>query len=675
MPINPRAAELRQLLNKANHDYHVLDAPTITDGEYNSLFEELKAIEADDPEQQTSDSPTLKVGGYVAVGGLQPVKHDVRMLSLDNAFEDQDFQKFEKVIEAEMGLRNLEYVCEPKYDGLAISLIYIDGVLTRAATRGDGETGEDVTHTVRTVKNVPLRLQGAFPPFLEVRGEIYMPRDGFEALNKRQIEQGLKTYANPRNAAAGSLRQLDSAVSASRPLEFCAYSVVKAEGIRSKTHIESMELAKGWGIPITPGLEVIQGFDAVKSAWAALLERRQTLNYDIDGIVFKLNEVELQEEMGFVGRVPRWAIAWKFPAEEVSTVLLRVDVQIGRTGAATPVARVKPVQVGGVVVSNVTLHNWDEVARLDLHEGDTIIIRRAGDVIPQVMMSVAEKRIVGAKPIQAPTHCPRCNSAIINDVDVIKKKGGWTEVKLAYRRCQGGISCDAQREELIINAVSREVLDIDGLGKTTVKSLCDLGVLKDLSDVFALTYDQLIKVDGMAEASVNKLLASIDKAKKTELPRFLRSLGIREAGESTGKVLAKQFLTFDSITSKTFEDFVSLEDFGPKKAGYLVKAFEPGSPILAMAQRMLSLGVQIAPVAQQDTSLAGRTYVLTGTLSKLSRGEAKAKLEAKGAKTSGSVGKKTTALIAGADGGGKLADAAALGIPVLNEDDLMNLIA
>lgn len=373
--------------------------------------------------------------------------------------------------------------------------------------------------------------------------------------------------------------------------------------------------------------------------------------------------------------MPRWAIAWKFPAEEVDTVLIQVDVQIGRTGAATPVARVKPVQVGGVVVSNVTLHNWDEVKRLDLHEGDTVIIRRAGDVIPQMMMSVADKRIPGAKPIAAPTHCPRCNSEILNDTDLVKKKGVYVEVTLAYRRCQGGIACDAQREEMIINAVSREVLDIDGLGKTTVKTLCDLGILKDLSDVFALTYDDLIKVEGMAEASVNKLLASIEKSKQTELPRFLRSLGIREAGETTGKVLAKTFLSFDQIVNKSFDDLVALEDFGPKKAGYLVKAFAPGSPVLEMAQRMLALGVTIAPVEQQDTSLAGRTYVLTGTLSHMSRGEAKARLEAKGAKTSGSVGKKTTALIAGADGGGKLTEAANLGIPVLYEEDLMKLIS
>lgn len=674
MPINPRAAELRQLLNEHNHRYHVLDAPTITDREYDALFQELKAIEVADPSQLTPDSPTQKVGGYIAVGGLKPVTHAVRMLSLDNAFEDADFHKFEKVIEVELGETELEYAEEPKYDGLATSLIYIDGILNLGATRGDGDTGEDVTHTVRTVRNIPLKLRGNYPAFLEVRGEVFMPRDGFEALNKRQIEQGLKTYSNPRNAAAGSLRQLDSAVAASRPLEFCAYSLVKADGLRPETHIEAMELLKSWGIPVTPGLAVIKGFEGVKKAWENLLERRPTLNYDIDGIVFKLNKIELQEEMGFVGRVPRFAIAWKFPAEEVSTELLKVDTQIGRTGLATPVARVRPVQVGGVVVSNVTLHNWDEVARLDLHEGDTVIIRRAGDVIPQMMMSVAEKRLPDAKPIQAPSHCPRCNSEILNDTDLIKKKGKWIEVKQAYRRCQGGIVCDAQRDEMIINAVSREVLDIDGLGKTTVKTLCDMGILKDLSDVFALTYDQLITVEGMADASVNKLLAAIETAKKTELHRFLRSLGIRNAGEGTAKDLAKQFLSFDAILGKTYNDFLALPDFGPKTSLSLTKAFEPGSPIRVMAERMLSLGVDIAPVAQQDTSLAGHVYVLTGTLSQMSRGEAKAKLEAKGAKTSGSVGKKTTALIAGADGGGKLAEADALKIPVLNEDDLMRLI-
>lgn len=675
MTINTRAAELRQILNKASYDYHVIDSPTITDGEYDVLFRELQALERANPHLVTPDSPTLKVGGYVRLPGLAPVKHEVRMLSLDNAFADEDFSKFTADIAAELGSAEQGFVFEPKYDGMAISLLYKDGILSRAATRGDGDTGEDVTHTVRTVKNVPLALQGDFPPVVEVRGEIFMPRDGFKALNDRQIAANLKTYANPRNAAAGSLRQLDSAVTASRPLEFCAYSVVRCEGIRLHTHLQAMNLAKSWGIPVTPGLTIIKGLDAAKRAWEQLLEQRASLNYDIDGIVFKLNDIELQEELGFSGRTPRWAIAWKFPAEEVSTPLLQVDVQIGRTGLATPVARVMPVHVGGVVVSNVTLHNWDEVARLDLHEADTIIIRRAGDVIPQVMAVVAEKRVPGAKRIDAPTHCPRCNSLILNDTDLVKKKGAFVEEKLAYRRCQGGIGCDAQREELIINAVSRDVLDIDGLGKTTVRSLCELGLVTDVADVFSLTYDQLIGVEGMADASVKKLLASIEKAKQTELPRFLRALGIREAGESTGKMLAKTYRSFDEIITKTFSDFEGLEDFGPKKASYLAKAFEPGSPILSMAHRMIANGVVIAAVEAQDTSLAGHTYVLTGTLGSLTRGEAKARLEAKGAKTSGSVGKKTTALIAGEDGGSKLIDAAKLGVPVLTEADLLRLIA
>jgi DNA ligase (NAD+) len=674
MPINPRAAELRQQLNEHNHRYHVLDAPTITDGEYNALFEELKAIEAADPSQQTPDSPTLKVGGYVAVGGLQPVTHEVRMLSLDNAFEDEDFQRFENAVVAEMGETDLEYVEEPKYDGMAASLLYLDGVLVRGATRGDGETGEDVTHALRTVKNIPIKLQGDYPARLEVRGEVYMPRDGFEALNKRQIELNLKTYANPRNAAAGSVRQLDSTVSASRPLEFCAYSLVHAEGLRPKTHIEAMQLVKGWGIPVTPGLEVIHGFAGAKKAWEGLLERRPSLNYDIDGIVFKLNNIELQEELGFVGRVPRWAIAWKFPAEEVSTQLIQVDTQIGRTGAATPVARIKPVQVGGVVVSNVTLHNWDEVARLNLHEGDTVIIRRAGDVIPQLMAAVPERRVVGAKPLTPPTHCPHCNSPILQDSDLVKKKGVLVEVLTAVRFCQGGIICDAQREELITNAAHRDLLDIDNLGESTVKELCDLGILRDVADIFELTREDLLKVDGMGDVKASKILTAIEKSKKTELHRFLRSLGIRKIGEGSSKALAKQFLTFDAIVNQTYDDLLKLEDFGPKKAGFLSQALAPDSVTLTMAKRMLALGVEIKAIEAQDNSLAGHIYVLTGSLTHLSRGEAKAKLEAKGAKTSGSVSKKTTALIAGADGGGKLAEADALKIPVLDEDDLMRLI-
>ena len=676
MPINPRAAELHQQLNYHNYRYHVLDEPQITDAEYNALFNELKAIEAADPTQKTPDSPTQKVGGYAVVGGLKPVKHGVRMLSLGNAFENSDFLKFHSSIKSALGLGDddVEYVSEPKYDGLAVKLLYVEGVLTLGATRGDGETGEDVTHNVRTVRNIPLKLQGNYPPFLEVGGEVYMPRDGFEALNKRQIEQGQKTYSNPRNAAAGSLRQLDSTIAASRPLAFCAYSFVEAEDVHPETHIEAMEMLRSWGIPITPGLKVIKGFEGARKAWEELLERRPHLNYEIDGDVFKLNNLALQEELGFVGREPRFAVAWKFPAEEVETVLVRVDLQIGRTGQATPVARIQPTQVGGVVVSNATLHNWDEVARLGLHEGDSIIIRRAGDVIPQVMSVVLHKRLDGAKPIAPPSHCPHCNSDILQDSNMVKKKGQWVEEMLATRRCQGGIICDAQRDEMIINAVSREVLDIDGLGKTKVPTLCEMGIVKDLSDVFALTYDQLITVEGMADASVNNLLAAIETAKKTELHRFLRALGIRNTGESTSKDLANKFLSFDVITAQTYEDFLALPGFGPKTARSLANAFAPGAFILTMAHKMISLGVDIAPVMLQDTSLAGHVYVLTGTLSSMSRNEAKEKLEAKGAKISGTVGKKTTALIAGADGGGKLDDADRLGVRILTEDDLLQLI-
>jgi len=673
MPIKQRVQELRLQLDEHNYRYHVLDAPIIADGEYDALFTELKSLEAANPELITPVSPTQKLGGFVA-GALSPYTHRVPMLSLGNAFVDADFHKFAKTIEDDLGMADMEFADEPKYDGLAVALLYIDGLLAFGATRGDGQTGEDVTHNVRTVRNIPLKLRGNFPARVEVRGEVYMPRSGFERLNAHQIATGGKVYANPRNAAAGSLRQLDSNISANRPLAFCAYSLVEADGFRPETHVEAMHLVESWGIPITQGLKVIKGFEAAKKAWEELLERRDSLDYDIDGIVFKLNSFAQQEEMGFISREPRWALAWKFPAQEAHTELLKVDQQVGRTGVNTPVARLKPVKVGGVVVSNATLHNWDEVARLGLHEGDTVIIRRAGDVIPQLMMAVPEQRLDDAQPILEPTQCPRCGSPLAREKKMVKRGGVWVEEDMAYLRCQGGMVCDAQREELIVTAVSRAILDIDGLGDSTVKNLCDAGLVKDLSDLFALTYDDVITLPGMAEASANNLLAAIEAAKHTELHRFLMALGIRQAGEGTCKELARHFCSFDKVASATYDDFMRVGDIGKKKSAFLAKAFEPGSLILATAERMLARGVVIAPIAVRDTALEGHIYVITGSMTQMGREDAKEKLEAKGAKVSDSVSKKTTAVFAGPGAGSKLTKAHALGVTVLDEDALVALL-
>lgn len=673
MPIKQRVEELRLQLDEHNYRYHVLDAPVISDSDYDALFTELKNLEAANPELITPVSPTQKLGGFVA-GALQPFTHRVAMLSLGNAFVDADFQKFAKTIEDDLGLADMEFADEPKYDGLAVALLYINGVLAFGATRGDGQTGEDVTHNVRTVRNIPLKLRGNFPARVEVRGEVYMPRSGFERLNAHQLATGGKLYANPRNAAAGSLRQLDSNIAANRPLAFCAYSLVEADGFRPESHVEAMHLVESWGIPITQGLKVLKGFEAAKKAWEELLERRDSLDYDIDGIVFKLNSFAQQEEMGFISREPRWALAWKFPAQQEYTELLDVDQQVGRTGVNTPVARLKPVKVGGVMVSNATLHNWDEVARLGLHKGDTVIIRRAGDVIPQLMMAVVEKRSDGAQPFLEPTQCPCCGSPLARDQEMVKRNGVMVEEDMAYLRCQGGMVCDAQREELIVTAVGRAILNIDGLGDSTVKNLCDAGLVKDLSDLFALTYDDVITLPGMADTSANNLLAAIEAAKHTELHRFLMALGIRQAGEGTCKELARHFCSFDRVVSATYADFMSVADIGRKKSAFLVKAFEPGSLILATAEKMLARGVVIAPIAVRDTALAGHIYVITGSMTQMGREDAKEKLEAKGAKVSDSVSKKVTAVFAGPGAGSKLTKAQALGLTVLDEDALMALL-
>ena len=661
--VSDKVTALRQFLTQHAHHYHVEDAPKITDAEYDSAFRELVRLEAAHPELRDSSSPTQKVGGFVA-SELQEVKHEIPMLSLENAFEDEDFHAFIAKIVEDMGHDNIEMTHEPKYDGLAVSLRYVNGRLVRAATRGDGAKGEDVTHTVRTVRNVPLTLQGNYPAVLEVRGEVYMTRSGFEAMNQQLADKGLKTFANPRNAAAGSVRQLDSKVSAQRPLAFCAYVLAHHEGFvgeAPKTHLACMDLLRSWGIPVTRELRVIKGFEACKQAWENQLKVRDSLDYDIDGIVFKVNDLSIQREMGFVSRTPRWAIAWKFPAQEVNTPLLMVDVQVGRTGAVTPVARLQPVKVGGVTVSNTTVHNWDEVARLNLHEGDEVIIRRAGDVIPQLVMAIEARRQPGAKPIVPPTHCPCCATALIKDK--------------SYLRCPNTQDCPAQLQEKLANAVSRSVLDIDGLGDSTIAALCERSLVSDLADIYALDAATILSLPGMAEQSTRNLLNAIAKAKEPELNRLILALGIREVGENTSKNLAKTFCSIERVMDATEAELMAIADIGSTTTRFLLEAFAPGAKTRATVERLLALGVRHKPVQVADTRLAGKVYVITGTLERWSRETATQALEAMGAKVSGSVSKKTTGVIAGEAAGSKLDKARELGVAILDEAAFEALIA
>lgn len=664
--------QLRAQVEDHAYRYHVLDAPVITDGDYDKMFTGLKQLEKAHPEFFDENSPTQKVGGYVA-SELAPLTHAIPMLSLDNAFSDDDFLEFHNLNVEECATDDVEYTAEPKYDGLASSIIYLNGVLFSAGTRGDGRTGENITHNAKTIRNLPLRLRGDFPPMLEVRGEIYMTRSGFTKINEDALASGGKIYANPRNAASGAARQLDSGKAATRDLKFCAYSLARAEGRTFKTQIEAMEALASWGIPITTGLGVVKGVEGAKAYWEQTLEKRddiEHLDHDIDGVVFKLNKISQQEEMGFNSTTPRWAKAWKFPAQEESTDLLNVDAQVGRTGAITPVGRLKPVKVGGVTVSNATLHNWVMVEALNLHVGDSVIVRRAGDVIPQIMGADETKRDPNAVRITMPAFCPSCGSPAVRE-KTIRKNSVHEDSTL---RCTGDFACPAQRSEKIISSVGRKLMNIDGLGESTVEALCDLGILADLSDVYALTEDDILKVPGTGVISAKKLLAAIEKSKATTLPRLFWALGIREVGESTSKLLAGKFNTFEALCAATEEDLLSIEGVGEKTVAFMTAALKPDAAIRLMAERMIALGVTPEVIEAKGDALAGHTYVITGTLDTMTREEAGAALEALGAKVSGSVSKKTTALIAGREAGSKLTKATGFGVTVLDEDGLRALI-
>lgn len=661
-----RASVLRDLLNHHSYQYYVLDQPEIPDVEYDRLYQELLALEKQYPELITSDSPTQRVGDK-PLDAFAQVKHEIPMLSLDNVFNEDDLAAFYKRIKDRLEVNgSIEFAAEPKLDGLAISLLYKKGVLVRAGTRGDGTTGEDVTQNVRTIHSVPLHLQGNdYPDILEVRGEVFIPKAGFEKLNQDAIKKGEKTFANPRNAAAGSLRQLDPKIAASRPLAMYCYSVGKAEGLEKiKTHSEMLDRLLDWGLPLCKERAVVKGIKGCLAYFEKLSSARTGLPYDIDGIVYKVNRLDWQKELGFVAKAPRWAIAHKFPAQEEITVVNDVEFQVGRTGAITPVARLQPVFVGGVTVSNATLHNMDEVERKDVRIGDTVIVRRAGDVIPEVVSVVPGNRNKGARKIKLPAKCPVCKS------DVVREEGE------AVARCTGGLYCQAQRKESIKHFASRKAMDIDGLGDKLVEQLVDEGLIDHVDDLYSLGVEQLSSLDRMGEKSAQNLINALDNSRSTSLQRFIYALGVREVGEATAMSLAQHFGSLEKLLQANIEELQQVADVGPVVAAHIEHFFQQKHN-LEVIEKLRAAGVHwqnVEVVDQGDQSLAGKTYVITGTLSDMSRDEAKRLLQSRGAKVTGSVSKKTSAVIVGENPGSKASKAEQLGIEIIDEDGLRRLL-
>lgn len=778
--IEQRVHQLRQQILEHDHQYYVLDAPTVPDAEYDRLFGELKRLEAEHPQLVTPDSPTQRVSGR-PLSAFSQVRHAVPMLSLGNAFEESEMEAFDRRIRqaADLpaaddlfaeGQDDVEYCCEPKLDGLAVSILYRAGVLVQAATRGDGVTGEDITHNVRTIRNVPLRLQGSgWPDELEVRGEVYLPVASFEQLNERMRSEGHKPFANPRNAAAGSLRQLDARITATRPLEFCSYG--SASSGLADTQSATLEQLQAWGIPVSVEMRVVQGLQGCLDYYAGIGERRDQLAYEIDGVVFKVNSVELQDELGFRAREPRWAIAYKFPAQEEITILQDVEFQVGRTGAITPVARLQPVQVGGVTVSNATLHNMDEIGRLGLMIGDSVIVRRAGDVIPKVTQVVLERRPEQARAVEMPSHCPECGADVERTRLVRRSKGREQFSEGAVWRCVGRLSCPAQLKQALLHFVSRKAMDMDGLGERILDQLVERELVRSPVDLYRLTREQVIELDGFAELSTQNLLDAVAGSKQPELARFLFALGIPDVGEETAKTLARSLGSLARIRQALPQTLMWLPDVGAETAHEIYNFFRDehnrsvvddllacgigfpdegevatnlqGSVSLAAfieqwqvsgiartgAQRLaehfgsldgllkadwLSLGTvprlpekaarALREFLQEENNLAsiraaeqqlrefglhwdcesaqteaapleGQTWVLTGTLSQLTRSQAKQQLEALGAKVAGSVSARTSVVVAGESAGSKLTRAQELGIRVLDEEQFLQELA
>lgn len=657
--------KLRQKINDHNYQYYVLDDPSITDAEYDALYKKLKEIETAHPELITVDSPTQRVGAK-PLKAFAEVKHIVPMLSLDNAFSDEDVEAFDQRIKDRLKTyHEIEYACEPKLDGLAVSIIYKNGILVKAATRGDGETGEDITENIRTIAMVPLHLRGDdFPALLEVRGEVYMSKKGFIALNALAEKRSEKVFVNPRNAAAGSLRQLDSRITASRPLEIFCYGIGAIEGMQlPDTHSGILLRLKNWGLRVNSDNVVVKGVAACLACYHAIEKKRENLPFEIDGVVYKVNSVSEQAKLGFVSRAPRWAIAHKFPSEEVTTIVEDVEFQVGRTGAITPVARLKPVFVHGVTISNATLHNLDEIRRKDIHIGDTVIVRRAGDVIPEVVMVIKDKRPSHAKKIHLPRNCPVCHSEIEQLEDE------------AIARCSGGLFCPAQRKEAIKHFASRRAMDVEGLGDKLVDQLVDQAMIENPADLYALTLDQLADLDRMGDKSAKNLIDALEKSKNTTLPRFIFALGIREVGEATAKNLAKHYGDLKPLFHATVDELQTIQDIGPVVAHHIATFFSEKHN-QKVIDELIKADIHWEKIQKStnELPLAGKTFVLTGTLKTLTRDAAKEKLESLGAKVAGSVSAKTHFVVVGEDAGSKLEKAQALKVPVMDEDKFINFL-
>jgi DNA ligase (NAD+) len=658
-----RINKLRDAINEHNYRYYVLDSPVISDAEFDRLFRELQDLEKQHPELVTSDSPTQRVGAKPA-DGFAEVRHDIPMLSLDNAFDEEEMRAFDRRVRERLDEQDIDYMAEPKLDGLAISILYENGSLVTAATRGDGTTGEDVTHNVRTIKSIPLRLHGrSCPRTLEVRGEVFMDKGGFLDMNKRQEQEGGKMFANPRNAAAGSLRQLDPTVTKDRPLQFLAYGVGRLDSnVPLKTQADTLKHLRGWGVPVSRDSRVVAGVEECLKYFNKLSGRRADLPYQIDGIVYKVNRLTWQERLGTVSRAPRWAIAYKFPPEEEVTRVLDIEVQVGRTGALTPVARLEAVSVGGVTVTNATLHNEEEVHRKDVRVGDAVIVRRAGDVIPEVVRVLKEKRPKHTRRFAMPRTCPVCGSAAVR------------EEEEAVVRCTGGIYCPAQCIRSILHFASRRAMDIEGLGEKLVEQLYEKEYVRNLADVYDVTKKQLTELERMGEKSADNLLAALEKSKATRLDRFLYALGIREVGETTAMALAVHFGSLDKIRHASLEDLMAVPDVGPVVAGYVHDFFKErhNNQII---RRLVASGVHWDEfTVAANRPLEGKTFVLTGTLSVMTRDEAKRHLLALGAKVSGSVSRNTDYVVAGESPGSKLAKAEELGVEVMDETAFMKLL-
>ena len=658
-----RMEELKIMINENNYRYYVLDDPLISDSDYDKLFQELLLIEKENPELIEPNSPTQRVGAEPSEAFKQ-IKHSTAMLSLSNAFYEDDLIAFNNRICDELDLVDIEYTAEPKFDGLAVTIHYENGHLKLAATRGDGYTGEDVTHNIKTINSIPLSIDiDGIPNQFEVRGEVLMLKNDFLLLNKSQEEKGEKNFANPRNAAAGTLRQLDPSVAAKRPLRFYAYNIFSSTTQISNSQAESFEILKKYKIPTTQHIKVIKGVEGMMSYYKEINDLRPSLPFDIDGVVYKVNLFKHQDNLGFVSRAPRWAIAHKFPAEEAQTELIGIDVQVGRTGSITPVARLKPVQVAGVTVMNATLHNEDELRRKDIHIGDHVVVRRAGDVVPEVVRVIPEKRSQDAKRFEMPNICPSCNSTLVKDKNE------------AVLRCVNGISCPAQKKQGLMHFVSRKAMNIDGLGEKIIDQLMDSNLLNQPSDFYKLKKEQLLSLERFAEKSADNLIKSIESSKNTSMARFIYALGIRNVGEATANDLANHFGNLNIIKQASLDQLIEVRDIGPTVAESIFKYFNSSESVNEIEQ-LISIGIHWQDIKldlNKKRELEGQVFVLTGTLPTLKRDEAKALIMNAGGKVSGSVSKNTDYVVAGDEAGSKLEAAKKLNITIIDESKLIEL--